>query len=461
MMRGGGGGRGGRGGGREPRDPNFNPTKQVSVHTGKSYKAQAISKLEKLPEWIVKGCTAKGENESDVVVNKFNGLQRQTVPDMCLGNDSIIVSSAGSGKTIAVILAAFYRLYTRKAPAHIMFIAVDLIHVQVLTKLCLKLGQFVPDLNVNAQVRGSRYVTARQLNEGRNIFVCSPGKAISLAEEYEGKTGRQELINNLVAVNIFDCDTLLTDPMFGKLQQTFKYIPTNINVNFVSNSYCLEMEKNMAQLVSLEAPNTKKHMLQKEYNNLKFWFVFCGQRHSRVPILAELVKVNPFRQGVIYTVSQQQARTVLDAMVNLCRTKDVPFKARILESESSADANEVISAYNSGSIQYIIAYTFSPIHLLQKIKPKNLKLIVNFELRQSSAYLKRAQICKYLSRNKKVHVVSLIDQDQTKVYEQVEANCKVTLIELPNNVLSVLKDDSPSGSPNNNNKNKENAKEKQ
>jgi len=190
--------------------------------------------------------------------------------------------------------------------------------------------------------------------------------------------------------------------------------------------------------------------------------VFCGQRHSRVPILAELVKVNPFRQGVIYTSSQQQARTVLDAMVNLCRTKGTEFKAKILESESSADASEVISAYNSGSIQYIIAYNLSPIHLLQKIKPKNLKLIVNFELRASSAYLKRAQICKYQSKNKKVHVVSLIDQDQTKVYEQVETNCKVTLIELPNNVLSVLKDDSPSGSPNNEkNKEKENAKEKQ
>jgi len=443
--------RGGRGG-REMRDPRFDPRRDVSVHTGKMYKAQAIRTLEKMPEWIVKGCTAKTDNENDPVITKLNGLQQKVVPDMCLGNDSIVVSAAGSGKTIAVILAAFYRLYTRKAPAHIMFICVDHLHVQILTRLCMKLGQFVPDLNVNAQVRGSRYVTARQLNEGRNIFVCSPGKAISLAEDYEGKTGRQELINHLVAVNIFDCDSLLTDPMFGKLQQTFKYIPTNINVNFVSNSYCLEMEKNIKQLVNLDAPNTHKHMLHKEYNNLKFWFVFCGQRHLRVPMLAELVKVNPFRQGVIFTTTPQQARTVMDAMIQLGRKAGTDFKARLLESEGIGEASEVISAYNSGSIQYIIAFNMSPIHLLQKIKPKNLKMIVNFELRNSSAYLKRAQICRYQSKNKKIHVISLIDQDQTRVYEQVEENCKVTLIELPSNVQSVLKDDSPSGSNNANDK---------
>jgi hypothetical protein len=203
------------------------------------------------------------------------------------------------------------------------------------------------------------------------------------------------------------------------------------------------MEKNMAQLVSLDDPNTKKHLLHKDYNNLKFWFVFCGQRHLRVPMLAELVKVNPFRQGVIYTSSQQQARTVLDAMMNLSRKAGTEFQARILDAEGIGEASEVISAYNSGSIQYILAYNLSPIHMLQKIKAKNLKLIVNFELRSSSAYLQRAQICKYQSKNKKIHVISLIDQDQTRVYEQVEENCKVTLIELPSNVQSVLKDDSP------------------
>jgi len=276
------------------------------------------------------------------------------------------------------------------------------------------------------------------------VFVCSPGKAISLAEDYEAKSGRGELIQHLVAVTILDCDSLLTAPLFGKLQQTFKYIPTNINVNFVSNSYCLEMERNLAQLVSLEAPQTKQHLLHRDYDNLKFWFVFCGQRHLRVPMLAELVKVNPFRQGVIFVSGPQQARTVLDAMANQQRKQGAEFQARVLDSEGMGEASEIISAYNSGSIQYIVAHNLSPIHMLHKIKPRNLKLIVNFEIRSSSAYLKRCNICKYQSKHKKIHVISLIDQDQTRVYEQVEENCKVTLIELPSNVQSVLKDDEPS-----------------
>merc|ERR1712087_493705 len=102
---------------------------------------------------------------------------------------------------------------------------------------------------------------------------------------------------------------------------------------------------------------------------------------------------------------------------------------------------EIISAYNSGSMQYIVCYNLSPIHMLKKIKAKNLKMIVNYELRSSSAYLKRSNICKYQSKKKKIHVISLIDQDQTRVYEQVEANCKVELVELPSNVQAVLCDE--------------------
>eukprot|EP01083_Nonionella_stella_P178504 630770_1 len=416
----------GRRGGDNYYDPNFNPNKQISKYTGFSHVAQAITQFSQFPEWIQSGCAFKS----------LNALQKEVMGDLCLGNDSVIVSSAGSGKSTAIILSSFYRLYTRKAPAHVLFIAVDHIHVELLRYYASKLGRDVPDLNIIEQIRGSRYIGNRQLTEGRNIFICSPGKAINLCEN-----GQNELTENLVSVSIFDCDTLLVDPLFGKLKNTFKWIPTNINVNFVSTSYCRFMEKNMAQLIDFESAQTKKHLLTNNYDNLCFWFVFCGDRSLRVPMLNELCKVNPYRQGIVFCSGPHQAKVVQDSLKSMCENQEMmQFKSCILESDSINDTNQIITQYNNGSIQYIIAHEYSPIHMLYKIHPNNLKIIINFEIRSSAAFLKRCNIAKYEDKKKKIHCISLIDNEQTKIYEHVEHNCNVQLEELPSNVAQVLCD---------------------
>merc|ERR1719242_1203615 len=270
--------RGGRGRGRGRRGPDWNPTGNMSKNAGMMHQAQAIAKFEKLPDWI----------------KKFNKVQEKIIGDLCLGNDNVIVSPAGSGKSMALIIAAFYRLYTKKAPAHVMFICADHLHAETLTNVCLKLGAHVPDLTINKQVRGERYVQDRQLDAGRNIFICSPGKAIALCEDFQLKKARDKLINNLVSVNLFDADQLLAEPLLDRVQQTFRYIPTNINVNFVSNSYCQTMERNLKMLVSLESPKTKKHILDHNHDNLKFWFIF-SEGSLKMTMLKELCKVNPYR----------------------------------------------------------------------------------------------------------------------------------------------------------------------
>jgi len=365
---------------------------------------------------------------------KFNPLQSKIIGDLCLGNDCIVVGSAGSGKTTAIVLSAFYRLYTKKAPAHALFIAADHIHALILQEFCRKLGEFVPDLRVVDQVRGSRFVNQRMLEEGRNVFICTPGKAVGLCE-----TGRNALTENLVSVSIFDGDSLLVDPLFNKLKQTFKWIPQNINVNIVSCSTCTTMQKNMGALLDLSSSKTKKYNFTK-MDNLKFWFIFCGQRRLRVPMLVELCKVNPYRQGIIFVSDPPQAQILQSSLKE--NKQEVVINSKILEIESIADTNATINSYNNGSIQYIIAHEFSPIHMLYKINTLNLKIIINFELRAASSYLKRCMISKYINKCNKIHVISLIDDDQTALYEEVEKVCAVQLEELPSNVADVLDQDS-------------------
>eukprot|EP01083_Nonionella_stella_P309274 1094631_1 len=54
-------------------------------YTAFMHVAQAINQFQQFPVWIRNGCPVKS----------FNSLQKRVMGDLCLGNNSVIVSSAG------------------------------------------------------------------------------------------------------------------------------------------------------------------------------------------------------------------------------------------------------------------------------------------------------------------------------------------------------------------------------
>merc|ERR1711920_901886 len=170
-------------------------------------------------------------------------------------------------------------------------------------------------------------------------------------------------------------------------------------------------------------------------------FVFCPKRALRLAMLVELCKVNPYRQGIIFVCHSTEAQILQKSMMDSGSKQDVVFNSKILDGDKVADANAIINSCNNGSIQYIIAHERSPLHILQNINSLKLKVIINYDIRSSSSYLQRCSISTYTSASNKIHVISLIDEQQTGVYEKVEENCSVELQELPHNVAEVLCDD--------------------
>eukprot|EP01084_Bolivina_argentea_P092433 166284_1 len=283
---------------------------------------------------------------------------------------------------------------------HIIFIAVDRLHVEILKAETVRLSEYVPGLKVIKQIPGSSWTNV-QFSEGRNIFICSPGKAINLCEN-----GKNYLIKKLLSVSVFDSDTLLVNRLWLKIKRLFKWIPTDIHVNFVSNSICEEMKMNIKQLINYTSPNTKKHILN-DYDNLKFWWVSCGERYYRLPMLNQLCKMNPYGQGVIFCDTAYQAVHIKHSLESRSN-----FKCKILHSFSMKEINDIIHSYNNGSIQYIIAHEYkSPIYMLHQLDP--LQIIIDFEIWNPSSYLKRANIGKYISK-KKIHIISIMDRNQTQ-----------------------------------------------
>eukprot|EP01084_Bolivina_argentea_P274960 468795_1 len=150
----------------------------------------------------------------------FDELQQDKIgQDLRLGKDCVIASSPGSGVESTVIAASLYKLCRQKTPKHIIFIAVDHLHVGIIESKCIWLRNIFPNINLIKQVPGSDYVN-KKLLQNRNIFICTPGRSINLIEK-----GKRELIKNLLSITIFDCDTLLVRPLWLKIRRMFKSIP--------------------------------------------------------------------------------------------------------------------------------------------------------------------------------------------------------------------------------------------
>eukprot|EP01084_Bolivina_argentea_P270511 459995_1 len=211
-------------------------------------KAITIDKLNDFPDWIHRGYTdVKG------VYSKLNELESTIMSDLCLGNDSIITSQKNTANT-AIIMSSFYRLFTKKADANVILICVDNVKVEILKNLCGQLGKYVPDLNIYTQ--RSEFLKDRRLifPKTRNVFICLSEDAHIICSNALARA-----MEDLVTVTVFDCDSLLIQPLWEKLKDAFRWIPTNVNANFVSQSMCSDMERHLKQLIFFNNIKTKKY----------------------------------------------------------------------------------------------------------------------------------------------------------------------------------------------------------
>eukprot|EP01083_Nonionella_stella_P025329 69759_1 len=345
--------------------------------------------LDEFPENIRKGC-------NDANITSFNQLQQNIMSDLLANNDSIIVSSAGSGKSIAIILSSLYKLHSWKKPAHVVFVAVDSYHVQLLKTMCDQLIAHLPDVEVFAQVRGfNSRKSELSFRRGKSIHIWAPGRAKNM---FENTKSRPSLIDNLVSISLFDGDIVCIERVVTKIRRLFACIPSNVNANIVCNSYSMEMQQNIKDLV----PNKvwKTHVLYR-YENLKFWSVLC-QRDERTLKLVELCHDNPWKQGVIICEAPYET-----TIVNECINKE--YATAMFESDASMnDIDNIIDLYNNGSINYIILHRYSPTCLLHKIEVHKLRMLIHFDLKEPNKFLSRCTSWRYESADKKIHVLLLI-----------------------------------------------------
>ncbi|ETO17919.1 hypothetical protein RFI_19385, partial [Reticulomyxa filosa] len=117
------------------------PLGQVSEHAAMCYPEEKVIRRDQLPVFLQSGLKAKA-------IDKWRNVQEQALPLLTEGKDVVIISPAGSGKSTLLTIAALYRLYVKKDPAHILIICGHDQHCSYMQQLIQEIGKDVPDLNV-------------------------------------------------------------------------------------------------------------------------------------------------------------------------------------------------------------------------------------------------------------------------------------------------------------------------
>jgi superfamily II DNA/RNA helicase len=375
--------------------------------------------MNALPENILTGCQKNG-------VTEFTALQKTIMGDLCLGSDVCVVSPAGTGKTLAVIFAALYRLGVLPEPSHVLIITGNGIHSEDIGQKLTVLGAHVEGLHVYVRNRRSNFLHVRDCERGRNIFVCTPGTAIDFLERC---SGAEVITRNFASIFLIDADsTLGTLQSFEKIKKTMAYIPKRTHRAILTNSLSDAVKANAKTIVG---PTPKRHL--SPHKNLVHWFIYCSNAAQRLAMLQELLKVNPFKQGIIFCTGPNSSGVVHRALAS-----KLQLNCAILSSDSFAEARRAIEHFNKSDVAYIIAHEYSPVQLLCQL---DCRLVINYDIRVAGTYLKRVSVTGVVK--KKVHAISIIDDTQAEFFEQVEKVCKVQLSELPETVAEVLMDDTP------------------
>jgi len=344
-------------------------------------------------------------------IKKWRPAQEKGLPLLTKGEDTIVLSPAGSGKSSLLSIAALYRLYVRKDPAHVIVMCGTDSHCTHLHHFIERLGQDVPDLTVKALgERRMDMMRGYDFSRGRNIYI---GTARAMCDLL--RNASKDLTNNITAVYLLDCDTVLGSEDWESTKENFGKIPQGIPCGLFSNSWCKAVA-DVAKVI-VEKPTMIDFRKEQNFNH---WFTSVRVGVNREEVLSVFCKLNPYKSALIWCNSAKEAHFVSEVL----RRDDVA--AQVLPDGSFArELNKLIENFTEGKYQYLVCHERGPTHELWKTQAN---VIVNYSLRSPDQYAKR-MTCTGVTSSP-VHVLSLVTRELAGLFESIEKTCEIEIKEL-------------------------------
>jgi superfamily II DNA/RNA helicase len=263
-----------------------------------------------LPEAIVSAVLAAGYTEPTPV-------QQQTIPAALKGEDLMVSSSTGSGKTAAFVLPALHRLTQRNDSARpvagagpsLLVLAPTRELAQQVAQACAIYGARLPRLRVATVLGGMPYpVQLRAVAGPLDVLIATPGRLLDLL-----RTGRVKLARVQTLV-LDEADRMLDMGFIDDIRAIADATPRSRQTLLFSATLGGQVARLAEGLlraprrIELQAVRTPNASIQQRLH-------WADNAHHKQALLGRLLADTEIDQAIVFTSTQVDAERISRALL--------------------------------------------------------------------------------------------------------------------------------------------------
>ena len=349
-------------------------------------------------------------------------IQQKGIVPALKGNDVILHSQSGTGKTATFSIAVLNGISFEEFDPHMVQALIlsptrDL--AQQTQQVVKNLGRYM-NINCHCCIGGkSTRDDFDVLKTSPHIVTGTPGRIIA------NMKNKSLLTRNIKTVVIDECDVMLTEGFKEDMYFIFTMLPKETQVIIVSATFppqVLEMSKKFMN-------NPTEILIPQEeitLEGIKQFYVSCPNDFSKEDVIKDLFEMITLAQTVIFTNSKNRAISLCDSMnrddhAATCIHSDMPQRER----------EDILRGFIKGESRVLIATDI----IARGIDVQQISLVMNFDLPTSKEnYIHRIGRGGRFGR-KSVAINLVTDRDRYKLTE-LEQYYSTIIDEMPSDVAN-------------------------
>jgi ATP-dependent RNA helicase RhlE len=300
-------------------------------------------------------------------------IQEQTIPLILEGMDLIAQAETGTGKTAAFVLPILQRLSVIESapqsgsPRVLVLTPTHELAQQVAETFATFAKVLWPKVKVTTVIGGADIKEqVRQLEEGTEIAVATPGRLLDLVRE------REISFSNLQCLVIDEADRLLALGFAEELEQIFEALPSERQSLLFSATYPKKVVKLTEQV--MRSPSYIKVIGEVQNVGNITQRAIEVDRDSRRPLLEYLIEAEGWKHVLIFVRSKRAAHN-LAAKLNRDGIEADAFHGDLYQDERTA----VLSRFKNREVRVLVATDLAA----RGIDIQDLSTVVNYDLPRS------------------------------------------------------------------------------
>jgi ATP-dependent RNA helicase RhlE len=340
---------------------------------------------------------------------KPTDIQYKSIPPILKGDDVLAIAQTGTGKTAAFAIPVLHLLQSRKiegrpdgvkclvmAPTHELALQIEAVfrtlgkHTRV-TTFCIHGG-----VDQQPQIK--------QLNEGVDVLVATPGRMFDLVSQGALRLHRVEILV------LDEADHMLDLGFIKDIRQLMHHLPKHLQTLFFSATINEKIKDLAYSLVTnpIRIQISPKDPVAKNISHAVAYIEMDDKRF----FLEELIKENPDNKILIFVRTKVRAERVNKAM------ERVGISTGTIHSDKPQEEREqVMKDFRSGNLKILIATDVSA----RGIDIPDVEYVINYDLPETAEnYVHR--VGRTGRGNKKGRAISFCSVEEKEVLTEIENN---------------------------------------